>query len=104
MGEELGREAMEYLLQIGWANLALERGVARAHIVAPSDGALLTELFTAKDGSGTCISQDEVEEIHPDENFYGHYDDDNDNDIENDIGDGRGRFSERLRRTAPFLP
>jgi len=100
--EELGREAMEYLLQIGWANLALERGVARAHIVAPSDGALLTELFTAKDGSGTCISQDEVEEIHPDENFYGHYDDDN--DTENDIGDGRGRFSERLRRTAPFLP
>lgn len=99
-GGELGREAMEYLLQIGWANLALERGVARAHIVAPADGALLTELFTAKDGSGTCISQDEVEEIHPDENFYGHYADDDE-----DYGtrsNGRERFSEGLRRTAPF--
>jgi len=101
-GEEeagLSRSALEYLLQIGWANLALERGVGRAHIVAPSDGALLTELFTAKDGSGTCISQDEVEEIHPDENFYG-----DDNDSGDDFDGSTTGVGGRRSKTLPIIP
>jgi amino-acid N-acetyltransferase len=67
----LSPDALDMLLKIAWCSIALEKGVERAHIVAPTDGALLTELFTAKEGSATCISQDEVEEIHPDENFFG---------------------------------
>mmetsp|Transcript_36020 Transcript_36020/g.43021 ORF Transcript_36020/g.43021 Transcript_36020/m.43021 type:complete len:597 (+) Transcript_36020:206-1996(+) len=97
----LSRSALEYLLQIGWANLALERGVGRAHIVAPSDGALLTELFTAKDGSGTCISQDEVEEIHPDENFYG---DDTDGGGDEFDGSMAGGVGGRRSKTLPIAP
>ena len=64
-------DELDMLLKIAWCGVALENGVERAHIVAPTDGALLTELFTAKEGSATCISRDEVEEIHPDENFFG---------------------------------
>lgn len=63
--------AQNMLLKIGWACLALGSGVDRAHIVSPSDGALLTELFTAQEGSGTCIVQDDSQELHPDEVFYG---------------------------------
>jgi amino-acid N-acetyltransferase len=69
--EYMTPDALDMLLKIAWCSVALEKGVERAHIVAPSDGALLTELFTAKEGSATCISRDEVEEIHPDENFFG---------------------------------
>lgn len=64
-------DSLDMLLKIAWCSVALDKGVERAHIVAPTDGALLTELFTAKEGSATCISRDEVEEIHPDENFFG---------------------------------
>ena len=70
-GVDFSDAAFDFLLQIGWSALALENGVERAHIIAPTDGALVTELFTAKEGSGICISEDEVDMIHPDENFYG---------------------------------
>lgn len=68
-------EQIQFLFRIGWAALALQNGAERAHIVGPSDGALLTELFTPRDGSATCIVQDGVlqnEEgllLHPDEDF-----------------------------------
>jgi len=45
------------LVKIGWAMMALEQGVKRAHIIAPAHGALLQELYT-RDGSGTMISGD----------------------------------------------
>jgi amino-acid N-acetyltransferase len=45
------------VVQIGWATIALEQGVKRAHIIAPTHGALLQELYT-RDGSGTMISGD----------------------------------------------
>ena len=70
-GADFSDAAFDFILQIGWSALALENGVERAHIIAPTDGALVTELFTAKEGSGICISEDEVDMIHPDENFYG---------------------------------
>lgn len=67
--DEISTVAQNMLLKIGWATLALKNGVERAHIVSPSDGALLTELFTAQEGSGSCIVQDDSEELHPDEFF-----------------------------------
>jgi len=54
----------ENLLKIGWATSALEKGVKRAHIIAPTNGALLQELYT-RDGSGTLISRDLYEGIRP---------------------------------------
>ena len=70
--DSLSPDERRMLLMIGRATLALQNGVQRAHIVSPSDGALLTELFTAKEGSGTCIIQDDSnEKIHPDEQFLG---------------------------------
>ena len=60
-------EALSMLLKIGWSTRALKDGVERAHIIAPTNGALIEELFTAKDGSGTCISQDTFQSIHPDD-------------------------------------
>ena len=51
--------AVELLLHLGWATWALERGVTRAHIVNPGDGALLEELFTSKNGANTCLYHDE---------------------------------------------
>jgi len=66
----LSSTSLDFLFTIGWASLALEYGVERAHIISSkTDGALVTELFTAKDGTATCISQDNVDEIHPDEYF-----------------------------------
>ena len=68
----LSPDERRMLLMIGRATLALQNGVQRAHIVSPSDGSLLTELFTAKEGSGTCIIQDDSnDKIHPDEQFLG---------------------------------
>mmetsp|Transcript_21152 Transcript_21152/g.29898 ORF Transcript_21152/g.29898 Transcript_21152/m.29898 type:complete len:513 (+) Transcript_21152:326-1864(+) len=65
--------ALEHLLHMGWATWALEKGVKRAHIVDPKDGALLEELFTATDGANTCIRQDE--DVPDDENdFVDEYD------------------------------
>lgn len=46
---------------------AIERGVERAHIIDSEDGALLEELFTARRGFGTCISQDDYEAPHPED-------------------------------------
>ena len=41
---------------------ALEQGVTRAHLIAPTEGALLRELYT-RDGAGTLISRDIYEGI-----------------------------------------
>mmetsp|Transcript_15242 Transcript_15242/g.23721 ORF Transcript_15242/g.23721 Transcript_15242/m.23721 type:complete len:535 (+) Transcript_15242:154-1758(+) len=60
--------ALEHLLHMGWATWALQKGVKRAHIVDPKDGALLEELFTATDGANTCIRQDE--DVPDDENEF----------------------------------
>jgi len=45
-----------------WCVTALEQGVTRAHLIAPTDGALLRELYT-RDGAGTLISRDIYEGI-----------------------------------------
>jgi len=46
---------------MGWASRAIEHGVERANIINCEDGALLEELFTARQGYGTCISQDDYD-------------------------------------------
>lgn len=56
--EILEPSAVEKLLHLGWSSWALENGVKRAHIVGPSNGALLEELFSAKEGANTCIHHD----------------------------------------------
>jgi amino-acid N-acetyltransferase len=56
------RYEREVLIRIGWAKVALELGVKRAHMLAPMQGALLQELYT-RDGSGTLISRDIYEGI-----------------------------------------
>lgn len=62
--EELDPRAVEFLLHLGWAGWALENGVKRAHIVNPTDGALLEELFTSTNGANTCLfKDDELEEL-----------------------------------------
>jgi len=65
--EEIDPKAVAMLLKIGWATRALRDGVERAHIISPTRGALIEELFTAKEGTGTCISHDNYESIHPDD-------------------------------------
>eukprot|EP00804_Cyclotella_cryptica_P017457 CCRYP_017389-RB/>CCRYP_017389-RB protein AED:0.07 eAED:0.07 QI:1263/0.75/0.6/1/0.5/0.4/5/0/848 len=55
------------LLKMGWATHAIEKGVERAHIIDCEDGSLLGELFTARRGYGTCISQDDYEAPHPED-------------------------------------
>lgn len=55
------------LLKMGWATHAIEKGVERAHIIDCEDGSLLDELFTARRGYGTCISQDDYEAPHPED-------------------------------------
>ena len=55
------------LLKMAWATHALEKGVERAHIIDCEDGSLLDELFTARRGYGTCISQDDYEAPHPED-------------------------------------
>jgi len=47
-----------FLEKIGFSTNALLNGVKRAHLVCPSDGSLLEELFTRDDGTGTMISRD----------------------------------------------
>ncbi len=54
---DLKPEVVEAFLKTGWSIAALEKGVKRAHIIAPTNGALLQELYT-RDGSGTLISRD----------------------------------------------
>jgi len=55
-------EVVEAFVKTGWSIAALEKGVKRAHIIAPINGALLQELYT-RDGSGTLISRDIYEGI-----------------------------------------
>lgn len=47
-----------FLEKIGFCTNALLHGVKRAHLVCPSDGSLLEELYTRDDGTGTMISRD----------------------------------------------
>jgi len=54
----LSSEAVEILLHLAWSAWALDRGVRRAHIVNPGDGAILEELFTSKNGANTCLFND----------------------------------------------
>jgi amino-acid N-acetyltransferase len=53
---------LDTLTKIGWATIAVEAGVKRAHIIAPTHGSVLQELYT-RDGSGTLISRDLYEGI-----------------------------------------
>ncbi|GKY99744.1 hypothetical protein MPSEU_000928300 [Mayamaea pseudoterrestris] len=64
--QALSSGAVELLLHLGWTNWAMERGVKRAHIVNPGDGAILEEFFTSKNGMNTCIIQDDEEEVDDD--------------------------------------
>jgi amino-acid N-acetyltransferase len=59
---DLSDGVVEAFVKTGWSIAALEKGVKRAHIVAPINGALLQELYT-RDGSGTLISRDIYEGI-----------------------------------------
>jgi amino-acid N-acetyltransferase len=74
------RDVQDMLLKMGWATDAIDKGVERAHIIACDDGALLEELFTARRGYGTCISQDDYEAPHPE--------DQNDDLIADEVGAG----------------
>jgi amino-acid N-acetyltransferase len=73
-------DVQSMLLKMGWATDAIDKGVERAHIIACDDGALLEELFTARRGYGTCISQDDYEAPHPE--------DQNDDLIAEEVGAG----------------
>jgi amino-acid N-acetyltransferase len=59
---ETDKAIRDMLMRIGWATVALEQGVKRAHILAPTQGSVLQELYT-RDGSGTLISRDIYEGI-----------------------------------------
>jgi len=59
---DLSDDVVEAFIKTGWSIAALEKGVKRAHIIAPINGALLQELYT-RDGSGTLISRDIYEGI-----------------------------------------
>ncbi|EED89598.1 hypothetical protein THAPSDRAFT_263866, partial [Thalassiosira pseudonana CCMP1335] len=63
----LNYQQQSMLLKMGWATHAIEKGVERAHIIDCDDGSLLDELFTARRGYGTCISNDNYEAPHPDD-------------------------------------
>lgn len=54
--------SIETLIKVGYSMVALEKGVKRAHILAPENGALVQELYT-RDGCGTLISRDIYEGI-----------------------------------------
>jgi amino-acid N-acetyltransferase len=60
--ENASSAAYQLLDLTAWCVGALEQGVTRAHLVAPTDGALLRELYT-RDGAGTLISRDIYEGI-----------------------------------------
>lgn len=57
--EPTPRDRDPLLHHLAWAARAVDRGVKRAHIVIPSDGALLEELFTAQNGANTCLYHDD---------------------------------------------
>jgi acetylglutamate kinase len=50
--------AVELLLHMAWSCWSVKNGTRRAHICNPSDGSVLEELFTAKNGANTCIYHD----------------------------------------------
>jgi acetylglutamate kinase len=50
--------AVELLLHMAWSCWSVKNGTCRAHICNPSDGSVLEELFTAKNGANTCIYHD----------------------------------------------
>jgi amino-acid N-acetyltransferase len=58
----MSEETKEAFVKLGWCVASLERGVKRAHIISPINGALLQELYT-RDGGGTLISRDIYEGI-----------------------------------------
>jgi len=60
--KDVSSAAHQLLDLTAWCVGALEQGVTRAHLVAPTDGALLRELYT-RDGAGTLISRDIYEGI-----------------------------------------
>jgi amino-acid N-acetyltransferase len=64
LGGNIEIDQKSMILKMGWASRAIEHGVERAHIINCEDGALLEELFTARQGYGTCISQDDYEAPH----------------------------------------
>lgn len=66
-GFNLNKNELSWMLKLGWATHATERGVERAHIVTCDDGSILEELFTARRGYGTCISQDDYQAPHPED-------------------------------------
>ena len=63
----LSEDQQAMLLKMGWATHAIDKGVERAHIIDSTDGSLLEELFTARAGYGTCISQDDYSAPHPED-------------------------------------
>ena len=63
----LSEDQQSMLLKMGWATHAIDKGVERAHIIDSTDGSLLEELFTARAGYGTCISQDDYSAPHPED-------------------------------------
>ena len=65
--DNLNHDQQAMLLKMGWATHAIDNGVERVHIIDCEDGALLDELFTARRGYGTCISQDDYEAPHPED-------------------------------------
>lgn len=55
--KKLQRGVLATFRKICWSLSSLRQGVKRAHIIPPSDGSLLSELYT-RDGSGLLISRD----------------------------------------------
>jgi acetylglutamate kinase len=73
----LGPRAVELLLNMAWACWAVDHGVRRAHIVNPTDGALLEELFTSRNGANLCLYHDDERRRNDNDE-----DDDDDDDAE----------------------
>jgi len=67
-------DATELLLYLAWSSWALEQGVNRAHMVNPySDGSLLEEIFSSKEGLNTCLyHENEAEnlDLEEDDDYY----------------------------------
>ena len=61
--------AVELLIHLAWGSWALEQGVNRAHIVNPTDGALLEELFSSKNGVNTCLYRDDEDDANGDDDL-----------------------------------
>jgi amino-acid N-acetyltransferase len=66
--------AIELMNNLVWASWAVENGVTSAHIVNPTDGAILEELFTSRNGSNICL--------YNDENVHSNVDGEDEDDVE----------------------